>query len=135
MIVWRIYEPRDAEDVARLKSELEAKVGPFDLPALDARPILIGIVGETDGKVTHAIALEAEAEILLIGADPFPPKQMAPAEKMMQDVLEKYRIKLTRAFIPAIALESTNKRGSPVERILKHFGFRREGLTPFTRGT
>lgn len=158
--MWRLYTKDDAAAVNALHAALVERVGEnFELPALDERPVLIGLVREDAGTITHAIFLEAQAELCAIGESAIPQNEWNDAERQLVEVCKLYDLHFVRAFIPAAALDVKEpkrrlirrlverlfnylrlkrrpKRQSPIERLLHHFGFVREDLrriTPFTR--
>ena len=64
---WRTYEAADKCAVDALHIEMQARLGQtFELPDLSKRPILVSLVYEKDGVITHAAALEAEAELMVL---------------------------------------------------------------------
>ena len=73
-MIWRDYEDTDYEAVCLLHAQMEDKVGrQLDLPNPGERPVLICVVGETDGVITHAVFAEAEVEICAVGPNPLSP--------------------------------------------------------------
>ena len=126
---WRTYEAADKCAVDALHIEMQARLGQtFELPDLSKRPILVSLVYEKDGVITHAAALEAEAELMVLGNGPLPTNDFKEADRVLTGV---------RAFVPNSALQSKRQNKlAPVARILKRFGFRRESpdaITSFTR--
>src|SRR5579871_4268659 len=65
---WRVYTPADKPETDALHARMEARLGrDLDLPQLDERPVLISLVYEDKGVITHAVFLEAEAEVCAMG--------------------------------------------------------------------
>ena len=135
---WRTYEAADKCAVDALHIEMQARLGQtFELPDLSKRPILVSLVYEKDGVITHAAALEAEAELMVLGNGPLPTNDFKEADRVLTGVCSAYRIRMVRALVPNSALQSKRQNKlAPVARILKRFGFRRESpdaITSFTR--
>lgn len=127
MISWRLYEPRDEQAVKTLHARLETKVGrKLDLPDLMKEPVLAALVGETNGVVTHGIFLEAEAEVCVIGDNVLSPKSAREAETYLLSVLERFKIRIVRAFVPTEMVEPKDKKKPALLRVLEGMGFRRE---------
>jgi hypothetical protein len=137
---WRHYRETDREAVAELHAAQMARVGEaFTIPPLDKEPCLVGLVYESEGEVTHAALLEAQAEFMALGETPLPMNEWDEADRLCSQVCAFYRIGYVRAFVPAAALETNSKnpnKRSPVERLLHRFGFVREDqsrIQAFTR--
>lgn len=139
MITWRKYVAEtDLLDVVRLHGEMEAKLGSHvDLPTPDQRPVLITIVGETDGKITHGIFLEATVECCAIGTQVLPAKDLMNAiEQHLLPTARMYKIRMARAWVPKVMIDGKiNERKKPLERILERCGFELENglFACFTR--
>lgn len=127
-IEWTDYHPSDHAAVEELHREMEAKVGrKMDLPDLDSRPILIAMVGRTNGKITHCLFAEAEMEVCAAGTHPLAPEQIAPAVQRITEVGRFYGIRIVRCYVPAVMLESPRKGRKPaIERMLRRIGFTKE---------
>jgi len=134
---WRTYNEADLPAVERLQTELQTRVRmPMHLPKLDERPILLALVYETDGVITNLAVLEAEAEIMLLGEQALAFAEWDEAATILTQVCCAYRLRMVRAFVPALSLGGKTRRGSAIERILHYFGFVREDparITPYTR--
>jgi len=135
---WRVYTPADKPETDALHARMEARLGrDLDLPQLDERPVLISLVYEDKGVITHAVFLEAEAEVCAMGECSLPRSEWESAAQILQQVLDSYRIRIVRAFVVPEALERKNpKKPTALERILKHFGLQREDvnkLVPFSK--
>lgn len=123
---WRPYTDADKPSVDALHIQMETRLGrTLDMPDLGKRPMLIGMVYDNDGVVTHAVALEAEAEVMALGETPLASKEWDYAATVLTQVCCAYRIRIVRSFIPSECLGVSPKL-SPIERMLKHFGFVRE---------
>lgn len=125
---WRLYLPDDKAAVDALHVQLNARLGiEVDIPQLDERPVLISLVYEQKGVITNFVFLEAEAEIQAGGECSLPREEWDKAAKILQEVLDAYRLRIVRACVPQKALERKQSgKPSAIERILKHFGFVRE---------
>lgn len=130
-VQWRWFErARDAEAVAQLHAQMEQRIGTkLDLPVLDERPIIATVVGETDGVVSHCIFLEAEVEVCSASPNVLTAKDAQGAVEMLMPVLDMYRIRIARAFIPSLMLEAKGKRKSPLARTMDKLGFTRENAS------
>jgi hypothetical protein len=129
-----LYKPSDKEAIEALHVRMEARtIEKLDLPQMDERPVVIALVYEKQGTITHAVFLEAEAEVCALGESALPAKEWDAAGETLLEVCRVYQLRAVRAFVPQEAL--TEKRGkiSPVERILKHFGFEREDSRRMTQ--
>ena len=135
MTGWRLYEPiKDKAAVDELHAQLDKRLGleAATPPELSERPVLIGLVYEKDGVITNGAYLEAEAAICLFGETALALEEWDKAAEKLRDICQLYRIRSVRAFIPQQVL-STSGKLSPIERILKHFGFVREtAFIPFS---
>jgi hypothetical protein len=114
---------------------MEEKVGTkLDLPDLLSEPVLVALVGETDGVVTHGLFAEAEIEVCAIGSNPLPPSQMRDAEAYILSVCDRFKIRMVRAFVPTSLVPNENSRKpGALERILKNMGFTRESESLVTQ--
>jgi len=134
---WRVYAESDLPAIEALVKELETRIRmPMSLPKLNERPILKALVYETDGVITNLAVLEAEAEIMLLGEQALAFEEWDKAATILTQVCRDYRLRMVRAFVPALSLEGKTRRGSAIERILHYFGFVREDparITPYTR--
>lgn len=126
-IKWRFYEARDEAAVLVLHAQMEKRIGcELDLPPLDQRPVIATVVGETNGVVTHGLFLEAEVEVCAIGANPLPAKEIRGAVELLMPILEHYKIRIARAFVPTSMVEGKRGRRGAVGRILDKMGFTQE---------
>lgn len=127
-IQWRLAEPRDEAALRELHAEMERRLGAkLDLPNLFEEPVVACIVGETNGIVTHGVFGEAEVEICAIGVNPLAPREALEAETYLLSLLDRFRIRMVRAFVPTPFLKRRKRgRKAPVERLLVAMGFRRE---------
>jgi hypothetical protein len=136
-VAWRLYTKADQPAVAALHRRMSERVGEkFELTPLDERPVLIGLVYEDKGAITHVAILEAQAEFMALGETALPRREWDEANRLCSEVCKVYDLNLVRAFVPSAALASRPGRRSPIERMLETFGFSREDLkriTPFTR--
>lgn len=125
MIHWRDFDPElDYEAVCLLHMQMEKKIGRrLDLPNPGERPVLICVVGETSGEVTHAVLGEAEMEVCAIGPNPLPRNEIYPVMRRLTEVAQFYHIRLARSFVPKQMLVAPNGRPAPIARILKHANF------------
>jgi hypothetical protein len=135
---WRLYTAADRQQVEALHLQMHERLGcSLDLPSLDERPVLISLVYEDHGMVTHAVFLEAEAEVCAVGKAPLARKEWEEAAKQLIEVCKVYDLRLVRAFVPQAAMNrKLGRRRSPIERILRFFGFDQETpdeLTQFVR--
>lgn len=134
-IQWRLYEPKDSEAVLELHAQLEERVGrKLPLPNLMSDPVLVALVGEIDGKVTHGVFLELEAEVCAIGPNAMAPSEMPEAVAYLESVLDRFKIRIVRAFVPRqmVATRNTAVRGRIInkkpalKRLLEKLGFVQE---------
>lgn len=135
---WRLYTKLDEAAVARLHAAMIQRVGEkFELPTLNERPVLITLVHEVAGVITHAVFLEAQAEICAMGDDSLSRRDWKDAALKLAELCKVYDLKFVRAFVPNVAIERKKpEKPAAIERLLYHFGFVREDLsriTPFTR--
>jgi hypothetical protein len=135
---WRLYTKRDEAAVAALHAAMVERVGDkFELPTLDERPVLITLVNEVDGLITHAVFLEAQAELCAMGDGSLSKRDWKDAALKLAELCKVYDLKFVRAFVPNLALARANStKPAAIERLLYYFGFVREDLsriTPFTR--
>jgi hypothetical protein len=133
-MTWRQYIPADTKDVRALLAKLEARVGqPIDVPKLDDEPVLISIVREHEGVVTHVVFAEAVAEIQSLGECPIPLEEWDGASMLLGGICRHYKLRMARAFVPHEALERKQpEKPTPIERILHRFGFVREDHSKMT---
>jgi hypothetical protein len=142
-MAWRLYRKEDQAAVELLHEAMIKRVGEkFELPALDERPVLISLVHEKAGAITHAIFLEAQAELCAMGDSALGKEDWKDAALQLAELCKVYDLHFVRAFVPTVAVEpphrkpDAKRRRAPIERLLHHFGFVREDLsriTPFTR--
>lgn len=142
-MAWRLYTKRDEAAVAALHAAMIERVGEkFELPTLDERPVLITLVYEVEAdgngkKITHAVFLEAQAELCAMGDDSLSKQDWKDAALKLAELCKVYDLKFVRAFVPNVAIERKKaEKPAAIERLLQHFGFVREDLsriTPFTR--
>lgn len=136
--MWRLYTKADEAAVAALHAAMVERVGEkFELPTLLERPVLITLVYEAAGKITHAVFLEAQAELCAMGDDSLSRRDWKDAALQLAELCKVYDLKFVRAFVPNVAIErKKSEKPAAIERLLHHFGFVREDLsriTPFTR--
>lgn len=112
---------------------------PVEVPQLDTEPVLLSLVYEEVGVISHVAFVEAEAELQTLGDCPLPTEEWKGAEVLLDEVCRRFKLRVVRAFVPEMALAVLDKhpqKKSPVERMLNRFGFVREDhtqLTAFTR--
>ena len=132
-INWRFYAPGDEAAVKAMHLQMEAKVGtPLDLPDMLDLPVLVSLVGETDGVITHGVFLELEAEVCAIGSNPLPPEQLREAEAYLLAVLDRRILEFMRLVKPMV------RKVPALRRVLEGMGFTREDsslMTQFYRWT
>jgi hypothetical protein len=138
-MAWRTYTEADLPAIEALQAKLETRVKmSTPLPKLDERPILLALVRvrDTDGVITNVAALEAEAEIMLLGEEALAFEEWDQAATILTQVCCAYRLRMVRAFVPTVSLQAKTNRGSAIQRILHYFGFVREDparITTYTR--
>ena len=130
---WRYYDPQkyptDKEQVEALHAQMEERIGrKFDLPALDADPVIVSVVRVVNGQITNCVFLEAEVEAQALGETPIRSREMqAMVERFLMPEVRRYHIRLTRSFVPVNMLPGKKDRPGAVPRLLKKLGFTREG--------
>lgn len=119
-----------------LHKQMEERVGrTMDLPELDQRPVIATAVREVNGKITHGIFVEVEAEACAIGSNPLPAFEAKQAENLLLPVLKYYDIRIVRSFVPSQML-AAGKRGrkAPIGRLLESMQFTEDqNMTQFFR--
>jgi hypothetical protein len=136
-IKWRDYDhDTDYEAVVILHKKMQERVGrDFDMPHPNQRPVLLCMVGETDGVITHVVYGEAEMEICAMGEDPMPAEELAPVVARFHEVAQKFALRIARAFVPRSMIQKANGRPSAIARILKsnteQFHQDSDALVPF----
>lgn len=130
MIRWRLYNPStDLLAMAELHAEMEKKLGrSLELPTLDEKPVLCTVVGETDGKITHGLFIEATIECCAIGTTVLPAKELDKAiDDYLLPVAQFYKIRMARAWVPTAMLGGKlMDRKKPIQRTLERCGFELE---------
>ena len=118
-----------------LHNEMENKIGhKLDLPNLLAEPVMVALVGETEGKISHGLFVEAVGDLCAIGSSPLSARQIRTgpveiggrkfdtAEQALLGVMSGYRLRQVRSFVPSVALEKKDDRNSPIQRTLERMG-------------
>lgn len=118
---------RDEVAARRLHADLEAMAGrKLDRPDLLGKPVLITVLGETDGVVTHGFYLEAEIEACAMGAAPLASRELAAVINLfLLPVAQQYGIRIARCFVPSALIEGPRlgERKRPLHRLLERMGF------------
>lgn len=128
-VSWRWYDHgHDEQAVKELHSQMEDRIGrKMDLPELDRRPVIATVIGETNGRITHGVFAEVEAEICAIGPNVLPAKEARGAENLLLPVLNYYDLRIARSFVPAAMLTpGRNGRPAAMARMLEGMNFTQE---------
>lgn len=129
---WRYYDPEkypgDVQAVADLHREQELRLGQkMDQPDIGVAPVIVSVVREVEGRVTHCIFLEAEAEACALGSEPLTSEEAQEAVRdFLLPVAKKYKLRIVRSFMPEGLVSGKQGRLGPVARLLGKLGFTRE---------
>jgi len=127
-VKWDWYRDEDKGERLALHAALEQRVGrKFDCPDLMERPVLAAVVGRVGGKIEHVIFVEAEAEVQSGSPNVLTAADLAEPIAMLVPVLQSYKIRMTRAFVPTAMLKhGEHGRKAAIERTLNKIGFTKE---------
>lgn len=115
---------------------MEERLGrKMDLPELSERPVIATAVREIDGKITHGIFLEVEAEACAIGPNPLPAFEAKQAKNLLLPVLKYYDIRIVRSFVPSKMLVPRSRgRKAAIGKLLDAMDFTEDqNMTQFFR--
>jgi len=129
-ITWSFFREEDEAERRALHDELEKRAGrELDRPDLMREPVLAAVVGRVKGNIKHVIFIEAEAEVQASSANVLTPQELAVPVGMLMEVIQAYRLRVVRAFVPTQMLKLRKGRKAAIARMLERIGFVQEDPT------